>query len=518
MKRRIMAILLAFAVLLSVLTGCSSKEADHFFQMADEMLALEDVQLDLTIPYHGAQLEVSGFVSKSERKADLLLSISGTEKNDGPLTEVRVEGSQIWLNVRQLAEAALGFDLYDYYRGDIEDLYEQQFADWVIYVADENFWGGIPNWEELLLELWKDTKSDIKGYISGDEQTAVLEMTEKETAKLLIKTGGRLLEEEDGYLEGFLTFAGQEAEFFRTVELDAADQFETWAADLEGLMEDLDAGEETASAVKLTLTKEDDTNRAELEQGTGDTWSLKLQPFDSGEFERPYSVMEFEAYGREAYYLATFSNTYIGDMLSGVELDPVMQQAYESEQGNTYYREDMTTGIVNGYDDLSSIQFVPEGGIEMTVPILPNFLGNTVTPVAEGSSLIADLSLEGTGWRMYVYSEEGLDKNPEFYLKDLVYNYFDNFINVSGFQLVQDLSELKSSANGRAMAQGFVYRSDNYSDAIAMIHGILPQENCSSYTLIELDVEVAVISDEDRTAIIHLFESLGLECPVDLTA
>lgn len=516
MKKRIMAILLAGLMLISALTGCSSKEANYFFQLSDEMLALEDSALSLSIPYHGAQLEVSGFISKSERKADLLLSISGTEENDGPLTELRVDGSQVWLNVRQLAEATLEFDLYDYYRGDIEDLYDQQFADWVIYIADERLWEGIPGWGELLLNLWDDTKADIKGSISGNEQSAVLAMNEQETAKLLAKTGERLLEQYDSYQEGFLTFADQELEFFKEVELDAYNQFETWVAELETLMDELDAGEASVTASELTLSKDGEAYLAELKQGSGDTWSLRLEPSTAGELERPYSVMEFEGYGSETFFLVTFSNTYIGNMLSGVELDQTLQSAYESEQGAGYYREDMTTGTVAGYDDLASIQFVPEGGVEMTVPILPNFLGNSVTTVADGLSLISDLSLDGVGWSMYIYSQESQDKNPKLYLEDMVYNYYDNFISISGFQLVQDLSELKSTANGSAMAQGFSYRTDNYSDAVAMIHCILLQDGCTSYTLIELTIELSEITESDKVAVLHLFESLGLECPVDL--
>lgn len=517
MKKKFLAVVMALVMLLSLLTGCGKKESDYFYEMVDEILALEDVEVNLTMPYHGAKLSVSGFVSRSERKADLELYISGTEYNDGVLTELRIEGSQIWLNVRQLAETVLEFDLNEYYREDIQLFYEQQFADWMIYEADENFWNGVPGWGALLTELWKDTRSDISSYITGQEGQTELVMDEKQTGTVLQKMGSRVMNELNAYEEGFLTFADQESEFFKTVQLEAVDQFETWAADLETWLEEYSSGEAAVSGAKVTLTKDDNCYILLLEQDNGDTWELLVSAAEADEIERPLSVMEFEAYGDTAFYLVTFSNSYVGKTLSGEEMDAAMEQAYAAEREETYYREDMTTGTVAGYDDLASIQFIPEGGYEMTVPILPNFLGNTVTVADRGAPYLADLSLEGSGWKQYVSSQESLDKNPQFFLEDHVYNYYDTFINMSGFQLVQDLSEMGKATGGSAYTQGFIYRDDNYSDPIAMIFVLIPQDGCDSYVLMELNVELAVISETEMAAVQHLFESLGLECPVDLT-
>ena len=513
MKKRMMAILLAFAMILTALTGCSNKEAEYFFQMADEMLALEDVQLTLTMPYHGSRLEVSGFVSKSERKADLLLSLSGTDKNDGPLTELRIDGSQIWLNVRQLAEQTLAFDLHEYYREDIEVFYEEQFADWLIYEADEKLWSGVPGWGELLEQLWTDLKKEIKDDITGEETSAVLELDGEETDQVLMELYGGLLQSQEEYRSGFEAFMQQESEFFQITSLGDG-MFDDWASDVTEAYQELNDGTKNSEGAKLTLTKDGQAYTAELALSGGDTWSLQLIPAEAGMVERPYSVIEFEAYGENVFYLVTFANTYIGYVLSGTELDPMLEEMYSAEE--VYYREDMTTVAIDGYSDINNIRFVPLNGREMLLPVLSNFLGNSVTTVEDGNPIMTDLTLEGEGWQLQVYSEEQGGMSPQAYLEDKMYTSFDSLIHVSGFQLVHDLSGLQTSANGTAMTEGFSYRSDNYSDTISKITILVIQEQCSSYPQIELTLELDVMTEDSKLAVEHLFEYLGLVCPVDM--
>lgn len=513
MKKRMIAILMAVSMMFSVLTGCRSKEADYFFRMADEMLALEDVQLALTIPYHGSQLEVSGFVSKSERKADLLISISGTEKNDGPLTELRIDGSQIWLNVRQLAEQTLAFDLHDYFREDIELFYEEQFADWLIYEADEKLWFGVSGWGELLDQLWTDMKNVIQNDITGQETAAVLELDEEKADQVLMELYGELLQNQEEYRKGFEAFVQQESEFFHLTGLSDG-VFDDWVSDVTAAYQELADGTKNSEGAKLTLSKDGQAYNAELTLSGGDRWSLQLIPAEAGEVERPYSVMEFQAYGGTVYYLVTFANTYIGYVLSGTELDPMLEAMYNTEE--TYYREDMTTVVIDGYSDIANIRFVPINGREMLLPILSNFLGNSVTTVEDGNPIIIDLSLEGDGWQFQVNSEESLETNPQAYLEDKMYSSYDSMIHVSGFQTVHDLSGIQVSSNGTAMTQGFSYRSDNYSDTISKITILVLQEQCSSYPQIELTLELDVMTEDSKLAVKHLFEYLGLVCPVDL--
>ena len=111
MKRKLFALLPALSLLLSCLTGCGAKAADEFYALSDEITQIHDAQVELILPYHGAELQITGFVSRTNETADLTFTLSGTDRSDGTWTELRIDGNQIWLNVSQLAERTLSFDL-----------------------------------------------------------------------------------------------------------------------------------------------------------------------------------------------------------------------------------------------------------------------------------------------------------------------------------------------------------------------------------------------------------------------
>ena len=131
MKRKLLSLTLALAAVLSCLSACSAPETDRFYDMVEEMTALEDINLRLTIPYHGASMVVEGFLCRSSQTADLTFTLEGTGETDGVWTELRIDGNDLWLNVDQMVERTEAFELVDVRQQDMEDFAYEQTADWV---------------------------------------------------------------------------------------------------------------------------------------------------------------------------------------------------------------------------------------------------------------------------------------------------------------------------------------------------------------------------------------------------
>lgn len=516
MTKRLSALLLALLLALSCLTGCSAKAAEAFYQTGEELVATEDALVNLVIPYHGANLLVNGFVCRSSRTADLIFTLEGAGSGDGIWTELRVDGNQLWLNVAQLAQRTLAFDLPELRRADIEDLQGEQTADWVGYTWQGDFWAGIPGWGELLKSLWEGCKPDLNSHISGKDGSYTLELTGKSLQTAEKNLLRNLIEETDRFREDFVTWAGQQPELVNATQMETEQAFDSnWALWSE-LLETVESRND--GSLTLTLSKSESSYGLAWTQDGGDGWSVTVTPTEAQPVEAPGQAMEFGAYADCTYYLLDFSNSYISDVLEGVELDPELEQIYQQETTDQLPEpEPMETGTAVGFDDLKTIQFVPQGGQARSVPILGSYLYNTVVSEDGSGARITDLTLEGEGWYQAVYSEDPEGRESSLFLEESINAFYDAYIHLSGYLPVQDLSQQASAANG-ALAQGFSYREDNYSDPVAQLLILLPREGNESYTVLDLELHLAELSQADRTAVEHLFAYLGLELPVSLEA
>ena len=204
MKRRFSALLLALALLPACLTGCGNKAADAFYDLSDEIAQIQDAEVELILPYHGAELQITGFISRTSETADLTFALSGTEGRDGPWSELRIDGNQIWLNVDQLAQRTLDFDLPAVRKEDILEFRQNQIAPWVTYIWEGDLWNGIPEWEELLTGLWQDSRSDLEPYIKADGTEQTLILKGKSLEQVSDNIVARLTEHADAYRESFV--------------------------------------------------------------------------------------------------------------------------------------------------------------------------------------------------------------------------------------------------------------------------------------------------------------------------
>lgn len=366
MKKRLFALLTAAALFLTSLTGCASSAVNGFYETVDEMTQVEDAQIDLVLPYHGAKLLVNGSICRSNQTADLTFTLEGTGEGDGIWTEVRINGNQIWLNVAQLAQRTLAFGLSDMQRFDIEDLQSQQTADWVNYPWQGDLWSGIPNWGELLSKTWEDSRKDLKSHITAQENVYTLDIQGKDMQTAVTNAVTQLIADTDSYREGILTFTQLEQELILATQLDFGivfdDYWYNWTDILLNYEEQSESGEAADGSLALTLTKGEDRYEAVWVVNGGEEYSLTLTPIQPQSVEEPEHVMDFGAYDDCVYYLADFSNTYIGDALDGTTVINESQGEQHRVEEETPIQMDMDTDKVVGFADLATVSFIPDGG------------------------------------------------------------------------------------------------------------------------------------------------------------
>lgn len=510
MKKRLLSLLLVFLLLLSCLTGCASGAVDQFYDLSDEIAQLEDAQVELTAAYHGASLLVSGFISRTNQTADLTFTLSGTEKGDGIWSEVRVDGNQIWLNVSEIAQRTLAFDLPAIRQEDIKDLQSEQKADWVSYTWEGDLWEGIPTWSELISQLWEDSRSDFEGHITANGADYTLSLTDSTLETVKANLVARLEEHATDYRESFISAIGQETELVSAMQMEPDLFFDSQWLVLIG-ENDENGSEKEARAVALKLSKGEDSYGVSLSMDGSSIWTLTLTPVEAQTVQQPGDVVPFGAYGSSAYYLITFSNTYIGDALDGVELDEMMEyEAYETEED----MDPIATGAAVGFADLATIQFGTVSGEFVTVPILTGYTSCTADSVNEEGELINGLNLGGAGWYQSVSSESAEGLELEDYLSETVYGYYEAYISFSGYLLVQDISETAFNADGTAAAQGFSFRENDYAEPEVALVLVLAQPGGAGYTVLDFQLQLSEMSEADIAMVTDLCSYLGLEIPV----
>lgn len=515
MSKRLLALLLSLLLALSCLTGCADRAAEEFYDLADEMRGVQDVSLALEAPYHGARLLVNGYLCRSSQTADLTFSLEGTEGSDGVWTELRVQQNRLWLNVKQLAERTLAFPLPTLHQLDIEDLAADQTADWVCYVWRGDLWSGVPDWTALLEDLWENCKPYLNGHISGKDGSYTLALSGdalKQTETYLLQG---LTGQTEEFQAGFLAWMEMEPQLMQSTQMEADDFFENEWEVWGDLLTELEEAD-TQDSLTLTLSKTEDSYDLTCVTGEEKNWSLTVTPTDPQTPEAPAEAMEFGAYADCAYYLLNFSDRYISNLLEGVTFDEEMEGFVDEIEAQPV-TQPMETGTAGEFSDIATVQFVPVDGQPRSVPILASYQSNSLSSEDEDGARITDLSLSGQGWYQFVYSEDADGKNASQFLEESIRAYYDAYVSLSGYLLVQDLTEQASSDQG-ALVQGFSYRQDDYSEPILQALVLLPREGNEGYTVLDFELHLAEMSQADKDAFCHLLDYLGLELTLSLDA
>ncbi len=536
MKRWI-ALLLTAALLLALLPGCGKKNrAEEFYALGDEIAAVQDAQISLTIPYHGATLLAEGFVSRTQRRAELKLSFAGTDGWDGVWSELRVIDSDLWLNVGQMSRFTCDAPLTEERRLDILELSAPQSAAWLHYAWEGDFWAGISGWKELLGRFWQDSREDLSGSISQQGDNAyVLTLDRAGLDKQGAAVAGRLTEQKAALAQGFTDTMDQQIGLGFALPVPAGELFERlWSTVLRGAGEETGADEpavvdldgdgeqvsvpeetpEPLKSVKLTLSRREAGYGVELRHDGQQVFDLTLTPGDAPELLPPEDVMDFEDYYHDVYYLVTLSRGYLVDILEGVQIES--EHVHETEEPVTEpLVYPMTTVEAQGYEGIALIHYLSESGEGMPVPVLTGYTSNTVTSENNDGEMINQLSLYHPHWDQQVYTLAA-ENLPEEDVAQEVEEYYDIFIFASGYQVMEDISPVTVSGDGACVAQGFSYQEDAYSSAMGKLVVLMRQKDAKAYTVLDFKLDLDEMTDGEQEQLRELFRYLGLEIPIML--
>lgn len=510
MKRRLAAVLLVCATLISLLSGCGNQAADGFYDLWDEMAQVKDAELDLTLAYHGAELRISGFVSRTNETADLFFDLEGTGETDGTWTELRINGNQLWLNVAQLADFTLGFDLPASRKEDIAEFRSEQTGAWVNYTWEGDLWDGMPEWEELLTQLWKDTRPDLERSVTATESGYLLTLTGAQMEQTVSNVTSRMEAHREDYRNSFVETAERQSGIMTATQLEPDHYFDAHWNDL--FYPDEDSAPSLPASAVLTLDYDEGSYRAVLKLDGSDVAGLTLTPVQPRDVSAPEDVMDFRAYIGSIHYLITFSQSYISDVLDGVEPSEEAHQDVNDDH-TEYFVDPMATGAVQGYDDLAAIQFRTYGGTFYNLPVFTGFVENDVESINDDGVQITRLGLTGISWTQTVYTE-ATDETADTVVSDAINYYYNIYINTNGCLLVQDISDQSRSADGTVTACGFSYRDNDYAQPEACLILVQKQPDGSGFTVIDMAFELSEMTDREREMVSHLFEALDVDLPI----
>lgn len=547
MKRWI-ALVLSAMMLLCLLTGCSKKpsRADEFYALADEIKQLKDGTVTLTMPYHGAVLRVDGFVSRTKKQADLTFSLEGTQYQDGAWTEVRIIDDQAWINVGQTAEFTRSYPLTESRRESFEEVASSQKAPWLFYRVEGDLWEeGIPQWKDLLNQFWQDSRADLGDYITQDGENAYLLKLE---GKALEQAGGavsqRLRDKHDGLEAGFQDFWDQQIGLKYAIPRSAQEMFsDTWkkvlheasdavvadpVLDLDETEEgeaaaapsaaETDEPEDEITAVALRLSLEEQGYGVELNHNGKDVFHLTLTPAEDLTTEAPTDVMDFEDYFGDLYYLFFLSRSYIDSILDGTQ---------EEEESDPHGHEDaeeptedplmpLSTTPVEGSEGIALISYQTAGGGVMQVPVMTGYTESTVDSVNNDGQLVTKLYLYAQNWYQDIQTVDASGSPAEDAQAELD-EYFDLYVEASGYQVTEERSTVSQSADGTVAVCGFSSQENPYTSAMGRLIIVIRQKDAKANTLMDFLLDLDQMTDAERDQIRSLCLWLGVEVPIQLS-
>lgn len=558
MKRSWIALTLAAAMLLALLSGCGKpkkQQADEFYDLWEEIKGVQDGEVNLTMPWHTATLTAAGFFTRTERMAELTVSLTDKEGQTREWTQLRAVDNELWLNVGELAETTLTYPLIPARQEEIRELQATQTAPWMNYTWEGDLWAGIPAWKTLLSQFWQDSREDLSGFITAEGgNTWTLELKGSDLEQTGGKVAQRLLDQKEAYAQGFLdsmeeqqglTFAvptsmmdefnqlwntvlrqsgAQETETDELIDLDGdqdqqgpgEDEIDPFADDQMVLEEEPATEQEPLKAVKLRLSRLEKGYSIELLHNDKQVFLLTLIPAQGRSTQAPEEVMSFDQYYNDVYLMVKQSKNHVADALDGTQPETLLgEEAYQDEEDTEPLLYPLTTLPAGDSEGIALIQYLGQNGEAQMVPVLTGYVANDVSSVNGDGEMVTELSLYHPHWDLQVYTLEA-KTSPQEDVAEEIQEYYDIYIQASGYQVMEEISQVSSSGDGTSAAQGFSYQENPFTSALSKLMVLIRQKDAAAYTVLDLKLDLDQMTEGERSQLQELFRYLDLEIPVQL--
>lgn len=540
MKKKLLALLLALGMPLTLLTGCGgNRAADALLDTLKEMKNQPDVQIELLSTEEDTWetgTKLTGTISKSNDQADLTLTAFAQGDKTLGTMHVLVDGKDIylqledWITYLQSQYQEMSTETEED-TGDIQRLTqikEKLDGQYVKFTAEQRILSLSEETSEAntAFSQWYDSLGkQLKGQV--EEQEGQYTVSLKQDALKAVKTSWltQLTEQEDAYCEQLSVLLGSVEKTLDMLGWSTEDYLEnTWTGYQEELTELQEKGVAKDAALEMTVQKQADGGYAftVTEQGNqvrnrkGTVTPLNTPPEKQ---PVPETVQTEEALAEELseLYLSNQSVSE-GQNTTQATAEDIpdtfdWDARYEAEGDDTKdYGTELDLEALEGYTYLKSLNMMTEDDKKTTLPMV---VGAEYTEADQGDGTRPySVYQSHSAWEGNVYDIELAGRSLKEILRESVDTYVDVYQNEWEYDITQPASEVQTNQKGTACVAGFGYH-DSERDCDVTWISILTQVKGSQYAVA---YEYAIYADNAETEIVGAMKELcqyfGLDLPV----
>lgn len=555
MKKRLIALVLALSMALSLLSGCGKKQSAapeqasggtplSLRETVSAMRKLEDYAVDLTV----SRVDEEGkagemlYTAKGalyESKHQGKLTFTGTD--GGAVTEIFIDGSNVILNANQF----LDFLKREYSKAeDAEDLGEdiealeelkETFGEYVTVPLKEDIWLTLrgdttAKVRSLMSSVWESICKEVEKKATEDKSAVTTLVAGPDLQKQLLKVYGSLGMEEDYRV----TFRQYLEDNFAALE-DACG----W--DSEGLTESIwmDYGDKEAELQALEAENswnewkyetrswgsDEEGYTLDVTRVTDDSrhFLLTLTPEAAADIEMPEETADYNLLMDDsAYVYYVFRNVkerILGtddDYMDEDEIGGFDMEELEEMEGMDGMNMELDKTPVAGTKYLSTVPAATEDGYEATVPVLSEYTAAECVYFEGESGPSTDIYAASDGYALEWYSIDATTRTPAEIVEETTEAYVSIYGEEFGYPILTEQTKTNVSADKKCAVSAFAYRDSDENEDYTMLNIAVKVEGSEFALCAQLDVINANITNREISGIEELLTYLGLENPIAL--
>ncbi len=558
MKKQMTALLLVFALLLSLLTGCQKNQAQpqgsdtsaQSYASTSPLPLCETLEAMYKLEDYAFQLDVYA-LDEENASGDLLYTAKGslyestkqgqiafTGTDGGAVTQIYLDGATAYVNSAELlaflkAEYETEQEAFDIDVSEsIEALDALELSEYLSVPLKEDIWSTLrgdttADVRALVRKVFDSIKKDVDKKSEENGETCSTLVAGNDLQNQLLKALNSLNDEEktyrgvvEDYLEdnfadfaeacGWTTeeIAGMYWEDFSDLgeelqELSAQGTWKDWK------VQAYSCGDE-AQGYTVDLTSVGDYNRRIC---------LSLYPEQAQSIEVPKESESYLDHLEDAAY------AYM-DFLMRREEILLRYDIFEEEEPEDTFDDDwedamvsteVETNPVSGYDRLVSVLAATEDGIEQEVPILKDYSYADCTYLEGDSGSATDIYASSDGYALEWYSIDATTRNAQEIVEDTTSEYVEIYGTDFEYEILTPQSETIVSENGRCAVNAFSYYDPDAGEEVT-VFSLAMTIGESDYALcLEIDLYGSALMNKEINGVKDLMTYLDLSMPVEVT-
>ena len=539
MRKSILALLLAFSMLATMLSGCGGNgAADGFLDTLKEAKNQKDYQLEL-ISAEDETWEtgkkLTGTVSRSNSQAELTLTAFGKGDKTLGTVKILVDGKDIylklddWITYLNQQFKDMTTDSEDY-ADDIQTLQEvAQKLDgkyvklsvsedtFTLWEKSEGASGAFSEWYNGLGKALKNSVTEKDGLY-----TLSLDAKGLETVKVDWLT--QLTENQEVYCDLLSLLLASVEDTLAMAGWNSKDYLDNiWSEYQEDLTALKENGIEKGAALEMTAEKGKDGVYAlsAVEQGETQRYlKATVTPLK----QAPEQWTAPKDWQKESDLAEQLADLYLSNQTVSAANNTTQTEEeipaefdwdkrYQEEGDDTRdYGTDLKLSELKGYTHLKAMKMATEDNKKVTLPMVP---GAEYAEADNGDNgLPYSVYQSASGWEANVYDIELAGRTVKEILKESVDTYVDTYQNEWEYKILQKATQVASNEKGTACAAGFAYQDPERNCQVTWL-SVVTQVKGSQYAVVyEYSIYADNASGEIASAMAELCQYFQLKLPL----